>query len=93
MLHGIGLLLKHGVDYVLGRRLPSRPALLRPAAPRWRAGRSNCWSSSTTAFPARGVKDTIFCIEALEKAGLRSFHISESGEYWGFMREHRKVTE
>ncbi|WP_185245026.1 FkbM family methyltransferase [Citrifermentans bremense] len=42
-------------------------------------------------FPGKGVKDTIFCIEALEKAGLRSFHISQNGEDWGFAREDGKV--
>lgn len=43
-------------------------------------------------FPGKGIKDTNACIGVLEKAGLRSFHISESGVDWGFIREHRKVT-
>ncbi|WP_224982615.1 FkbM family methyltransferase [Geomonas agri] len=37
-------------------------------------------------FPGKGIKDTNACIEALAKAGLHSFHISESGEDWGFVR-------
>ena len=38
-------------------------------------------------FPGKGIKDTNGCIEALAKAGLHSFHISESGEDWGFIKK------
>lgn len=43
-------------------------------------------------FSGKGIKDTLRCIEALEAAGLRSFHISENGEDWGFAREEGRVT-
>lgn len=42
-------------------------------------------------FPGKGVKEPFPASKPLGKAGLRSFHISENGEDWGFGREEGEV--
>lgn len=37
-------------------------------------------------FPGKGIADTKGCIEVLQQAGFRSFHISPAAVDWGFVR-------